>query len=643
MPCDFRHRILSPISLALAVSCSLLAAAARGGEAKRPAEKQSAAPRYETHVAPIFKANCVRCHNRNAMKAELDLSTPEGIFKGGESGAIIALGKLDESLLYDMVHEELMPPEEDRRLTKADVETIGRWIEAGAPFVEKIDPKELSAAGEVSNHDIEPLMLLRCAVCHGLRKQEAGLDLRTKASMLKGGKSGPAIVLGNPGESLLLKRIHAGEMPPREKLISASVRPMTTGDIDKLTRWIELGAPETHVELDVATTDPDPLVTAQDRKFWSFQPPHKAPVPTVENAARVRNPVDAFLLRKLEAAGLGFSPEADKLTLLRRVSFDLTGLPPGREQIDAYLADEAPQAYERMVDRVLASKRYGERSARRWLDLAGYADSEGKRSADPIRPNAYRYRDYVIRSFNDDKPYDRFLLEQIAGDELVDYEHAKTLTQPLIDNLVATGFLRMAPDGTGSDIVNHVPERLEVIADEIDIFSSTVLGLTMKCARCHSHKYDPIPHRDYYRLMAVFKGAYDEHDWLKPTVVVGQSKSTSAGRVIPLATEEQRREVETYNAKVDDWIAEAEDEFKQQAKKLQDEMQVDAKALQGTTEYQAAKRKRDLRVRDLKGRKLKEPAVRACGTAAKRRRRTFIAAAITCSRGDWWAPACPRR
>ncbi len=184
----------------------------------------------------------------------------------------------------------------------------------------------------------------------------------------------------------------------------------------------------------------------------------------------MRNPIDAFVLARLTERGLTLSAEADRLTLIRRVAFDLTGLPPAWSEVEAFLADKSDDAYEKMVDRYLDSPHYGERWGRYWLDVAGYADSEGKRSADPIRPHAWRYRDYVIRSFNADKPYDRFLLEQLAGDELADAENADVLTAELADNLVATGFLRMAPDGTGSDVVNTAVERMEVIADEINVF-----------------------------------------------------------------------------------------------------------------------------------------------------------------------------
>ena len=509
-------------------------------------------PTWEKDVLPILQAKCFRCHGEKTQKAELDLRSLESLLKGSETGVVVEPGNLEESPLFDLVSEELMPPDDEDPLSEAEIETIQRWIEAGAPAAGKSE----ASAVVITQHEIVPLMLLRCTACHGAGTQEAELDLRTKASMLQGGKSGPAIVPGKPEESLVLAKIHAGEMPPRDRLIEVGVKPMTDGEIQRLTSWIAAGAPEVHVEIDVATTEPDPLVTDEDRDFWSLKPPRSVAVPSVEHAERVRNPLDAFILRQLEQEGLALSPQADRLTLLRRATFDLTGLPPDPRQIERFLNDSAPDAYERLIDRLLSSPRYGERWARRWLDLAGYADSEGKRSADPLRPYAYRYRDYVIRSLNADKPYDRFLLEQIAGDELADYENAPAITQELEDNLVATGFLRMAPDGTGSDVVNFVPERLEVIADEVDIFGSVVLGLTIKCARCHSHKYDPIPHRDYYRLLDVFKGAYDEHNWLKPAFVPGQTVAKAPGRVLAYVTPEEKAQWQADNAEIDSRIAE---------------------------------------------------------------------------------------
>ena len=503
---------------------------------------------FEADVSPIFRARCLRCHGEKTLKGELDLRSLSGVMKGGESGPVMVPGKPDESLLFEKIHNGEMPPSKKERLSDADVKTIRLWIENGA----KASITETVATSGVTQHDVIPVMLRHCTVCHGVRRREGELDLRTKASMLRGGKSGPALDLVHPDESRLLKRIRAGEMPPHKRLVEASVKPVDNAEVDLIARWIAAGAPEVAIVPDVATTVPDPLVTDKDREFWAFRPPQAVSVPVVHDQERCRNPIDAFLLRKLEGAGLTFSPEADKLTLLRRAHFDLTGLPPDPREVREFLNDPAPSAYEAMIDRLLASPRYGERWARYWLDLAGYADSEGKREQDLPRPYAWRYRDYVIRAFNDDKPYDRFLTEQIAGDELADAENAPEITQEIYDNLVATGFLRMVPDGTWANITGYLPDRIEVIADEIDVLGSAVMGLTMKCARCHSHKYDPIPHRDYYRLVDVFKGALDEHDWLKPDIKPGigpVSQDFLGGRHLPLVTAVERRAWEATNAK----------------------------------------------------------------------------------------------
>ncbi|MBI1917859.1 MAG: PSD1 domain-containing protein [Planctomycetes bacterium] len=482
------------------------------GRQKKPAIPAAPSPRFEADVLPIFRAHCARCHGVKPRKAGLNLSNREGVFEGSESGPVLVPGKVEESLLFKKVHEGKMPPDKKARLSDSEVETIRRWITAGAPSAAT---EKGTGRPSVTQLDIIPLMLLNCTTCHGGRRREAGLDLRTRAAMLQGGKSGPALVPGHPEQSLILKKIRAGKMPPFEQMMQVSVKPFSAGEIDRLLQWIALGAPEVRTEADVATADPDPAVSDKDRSFWSFRAPAPIAVPAVRNARRVRNPVDAFVQKKLEENGLTLGPATDRLTLMRRAYLDLTGLLPAPDDIQSFLTDGAPDAYERLIDRLLASPHYGERWSRHWLDLAGYSDSEGH-FADSVRPFAYRFRDYVIRSFNADKPYDRFLIEQIAGDELVDYEHAPAITRDIMDNLVATGFLRLAPDGTNPPELNSVPERLDVIADELEIFSSAVLGLTLQCARCHDHKYDPIPQRDYYRLAAVFKGAFDEYDWLRP-------------------------------------------------------------------------------------------------------------------------------
>lgn len=480
---------------------------------------------FEKHIAPIFATKCMRCHGNEVQKSELNLATAAGVLKGGDGGGAIVAGKPEESLLYEYIESDQMPPEEVKdpklRLTADEKKLIHDWISSGAKF-DSHDPVT-KESGKLTEDDVIYPVLANCTVCHGLRKQEAGLSLVNRDAMLRGGRSGPVIVPGHPEQSLLLKRIHAGEMPPNRKLVEFSVKPMEPTAVEALAKWIEQGAlPSTGYE-DVATTEPDTQVSDTDRKFWAFQPPKPVAPPRIhasgiggEGTEIVQNPIDAFLLEKLQVAGLSLAPEADLRTLVRRAYFDLTGLPPTVDEMNAVLKDADPRAYEKLIDRLLESPRYGERWGRYWLDLAGYADSEGTTDQDAVRPFAYRYRDYVIRSFNADKPHDRFLMEQLAGDELADYENAPEITQEIYDNLVATGFLRMAPDGTLSSTNNFVGDRLMVIADEMQVIGSSILGLTIQCARCHSHKFDPIPQRDYYRMLAALKPAQDEHDWLTP-------------------------------------------------------------------------------------------------------------------------------
>ena len=570
------------LSAAVFVAAVLLPARlALGADSKVPVDSQATSQSaFKTDILPILKTNCVVCHSADLRQKELDLSTWDAALKGGESGAVIVPGKPEESRLYELVSKGTMPPG-DVRLGESDIEIIRKWIDAGAPSPdgERAKPATTTA----SYDDIIPVVLNHCTVCHGLRRQEGGLDLRTHASMLRGGESGPAIVPGKPSESLLIRRIEAGDMPPKKEMLTNGVKPVSPPELGKLVSWIEQGAPTERQEPDIADGSPDPLVSAEDRQYWAFQTPRAAPVPAVRNQALVRNPIDAFVLEKLDAKGLSLSPEADRLTLIRRLYLDLTGLPPEPYDARAFLADKAPQAYEKLVDRLLASERYGERWARHWLDLAGYADSEGgKLSADIVRPHAWRYRDYVIRAFNNDKPYDEFLLEQIAGDELVDYENATIITEDINEKLIATGFLRMGPDSTSEREVFSVADRVDVIADEIDILGSAVMGLTVKCARCHSHKYDPIPQRDYYRLMAVFKGAYDEYDWVTP---VTQEKYglKYPGRYLPyvrpgakpmeLLEEEQRRELHNHDVerKIKEITKAFDDRTDELTKKLQEE------------------------------------------------------------------------
>lgn len=368
--------------------------------------------------------------------------------------------------------------------------------------------------------DVRPILKAYCLDCHGGEEELKGdLDLRLKHFAERGGRSGEALVAGSPDESLLLIRMQDGEMPPGEVKVPGE-------DIALIGRWIASGAPTIGEEPE--SIPPGIGITAQERAFWAFQPIRRVEPPSFGEEDRARTPIDAFLLDRLRALGNGFAPDADRLTLLRRASADLTGLPPTREEIDTFLEDSSPDAYERMIDRLLDSPSYGERWARHWLDVAGYADSDGNGPDDTLRPYAYKYRDYVIRSLNTDVPLDRFIVEQLAGDELVPRPW-KGLSDAQVETLAATGFLRMVPDATSTGGGDQALDSNQVVADTLKIVGSSLLGLTVGCAQCHDHRYDPIPHEDYFRLRAVFEPALDPQTWRRP----GQ-------RLVSLMSDEER-------------------------------------------------------------------------------------------------------
>lgn len=400
--------------------------------------------------------------------------------------------------------------------------------------------------------DIVPILEARCVQCHGSEIRKAGLDLRRKFTMVAGGDSGTALVPGQPAESLLIEKIVNKEMPPKGE------DPLDQKQIDILRKWVLSGAPtKLPTELPLEMNDADETVSDDDRQFWAFQPPQRVVPPSVKNAARVRTPIDAFLLAKLEENDITFNPDAPKSTLLRRLYFDLIGLPPTPEQIVAFQSDNRADAYERLVDELLASPHYGERWGRHWLDIAGYADSDGYLEADRERPEAWRYRDYVIRALNNDKPYDQFIREQIAGDELSDWRRAEELTPDMIEQLIATGFLRTASDPTYPGYKEKT-EIYKVLADTVQIVGSTFFGVTVQCARCHAHKSEPISQRDYYQLQAVFAAAYDPDPkrWL-----------ASGERAIPLATEGQLAKWNERNQLIDQRAAWLSGELQQLTEK----------------------------------------------------------------------------
>ena len=351
--------------------------------------------------------------------------------------------------------------------------------------------------------DVRPVLKTHCFQCHGEEsKTEGSLDVRLVRLLLSGGDSGPTVVSGNAGESYLIERLESGDMPPGEAKVSAKELQVIRESIDQGARTAR---PEP-ANIDQLT------FTDEERNFWSFQPVVAPPVPEVKATNRVRIPVDAFVLKRLERDGLSFSSDADKQTLIRRAYFDLIGLPPSPEDVDSFLADKHPDAWSRLLDRLLDSDHYGERWGRHWLDIAGYADSDGYSEKDRVRESAWKYRDYVIRSLNADKPLDQFLTEQLAGDELVSRPY-QNLSDTDKDRLIATGFLRNAPDGTSDRAVNQDIARNEVLAETINIVSSALLGMSIGCARCHNHRFDPITHVDYHRMRAIFEPAYDWKNW----------------------------------------------------------------------------------------------------------------------------------
>jgi len=416
------------------------------------------------------------------------------------------------------------------------------------------DPKPLTFEDK-----IRPIFKAHCFECHGEgRKLKGGLDVRLRRLVEKGGESGPAFNSGKHRDSLLFKRVASKEMPPGKKKL-------TPEEIALIGRWIDEGAKTARPEPDKIT--PGFFITAEEQAYWAFQPIRRPPLPRIRQAEPVRTPIDAFVLARLEDKSLSFSPEADRRTLIRRASFDLLGLPPTPEEIVQFLSDKSEDAYERLIDRLLASPFYGERWGRHWLDVAGYADSEGYTEDDPVRAHAYKYRDYVIRAFNEDMPSDRFIQEQLAGDEMVRRPY-QSLKADDIDKLVATGFLRMAPDGTASGADRKLAMN-QVVADTLQIVGTSLLGLTINCAQCHNHRYDPIPQTDYYRMRAIFEPALNTQNWRVP-----------AGRRISLYTDADRAkaaQIEKEAAKIDQVRLKKQEEFieatlKKELAKLPDTM-----------------------------------------------------------------------
>jgi hypothetical protein len=355
------------------------------------------------------------------------------------------------------------------------------------------------AAVEFFEKQVRPVLVDKCYECHSDAKEKpkGKLRLDSRAAVLRGGASGPAAVPGKPAESRLIKavehKIDKLKMPRDGKLEDA--------EIAALSKWVEMGLPWPNSGNErPSTTGRKFTITEEQRKFWSFQPVKVIPPPKVKDQAWAKSKIDQYLLAAMEAKGVKPAPPADKRTLLRRVTFDLTGLPPTPEEIEAFLKDDAPEAFARVVDRLLASPQYGERWGRHWLDVVRFADSRDSRGigSDTDITEGFRYRDWVVKALNQDLPYDQFIIHQIAGDMLPPMEPGGVNT----DGLVATGFLTLGEWGTGD--ADKEKMLTDIVADQIDVTTRSFLGLTMACSRCHDHKFDPISNEDYYALAGIF-------------------------------------------------------------------------------------------------------------------------------------------
>jgi cytochrome c553 len=341
---------------------------------------------------------------------------------------------------------------------------------------------------ELFEKKIRPLLAARCHSCHGPKMQMGGLDLSTAAGFARGSDNGPVVSAERPGESRLIRVLGYEEklkMPPTGKL--------DPEQLAAVAAWVRLGAPWPKAEIPPAAAG----TTAEQRAFWSFQPVRRHEPPPVRNSGWIQNGIDNFILARLEEKGISPAPPAERLALLRRATFDLTGLPPTEAEIADFMADRSQHAFARVVERLLASPRYGERWGRHWLDVARYADSTGL-DEDHRYPHAWRYRDYVIDAFNRDLPFDRFITEQLAGDLLPADKPGEVNAR----GIVATGFLALGPKPVAQQ--DKMQMVYDVVDEQIEVTSKAFMGLTVACARCHDHKFDPILTADYYALASIF-------------------------------------------------------------------------------------------------------------------------------------------
>jgi cytochrome c553 len=442
-------------------------------------------PQFQRDIVPILEQSCGTCHIGASM-GKLRLDSESSILRGGASGPSVVPGHSADSLLVKRILGLTGTPRMPmggQPLSAAQVTLIRQWIDADHFDTSAAQPAVSSAPSSVFAKEVRPILAARCYSCHGPEVQQNGLRLDSLAALLKGSDYGPIVIPHDASKSRLLRRLQAQERPQ----MPYGGPPLSSDEIATVAKWIDAGAP--------GPDDSSPLAGVKPPKHWSYSKPVRPGLPLLKDAAWVRNPIDAFILARLEKEGLKPSPQAPKTTLLRRVYLDLTGLPPTPQQIDAFLMDRRPDAYERVVDNLLASPRYGEKWARQWLDLARYADSNGYEK-DRLR-TAWEYRDWVIRALNADLSFRDFTIDQIAGD---------MLPNPTQDQLIATGFNRnsMLNQEGGIDVNEYYYYSL---VDRVNTTASVWLGSTLGCAQCHNHKFDPFPQKDYYRFLAFFSNS----------------------------------------------------------------------------------------------------------------------------------------
>ncbi|HTA70753.1 MAG TPA: PSD1 and planctomycete cytochrome C domain-containing protein [Bryobacteraceae bacterium] len=361
--------------------------------------------------------------------------------------------------------------------------------------------------------EIMPVLEKNCVMCHGDKQKMAGLDLSSFSGMMAGSSSGPVIAPGKPERSMLWKMIENDQMPQGGKL--------TAGEKQLIHAYIEQGRFPATEESEAAIQAREAAkITQKSREWWAFRKPVKAAVPEVKNKDQARTAIDAFILAKLEQKGWKMEPEADRVTLIRRAYLDLTGLPPTPAEVKAFVDDKSPKAWESLIDGLLASPHYGEQWGRHWLDVAGYSDSRGD-AGDTDREVSWKYRDYVVNAFNKNKPIDLFLIEQMAGDQLVNYKPGSRPTPDQIEPLTATGFLRTTADITDNQTIYEVDKYFDAQQKAMETSLSATMGITIGCARCHDHKFDPLLQRDYYKLMSVYQAVWDPENWVAGSLNFG--------------------------------------------------------------------------------------------------------------------------